>query len=617
MHEDYLYRIIHQKLSTWEVPPDPEAWEHMLARLEAAFDQTLREKLGPLTLPLAPQAWEELVPTLDAAFDAQVRDLLQDASVAEQPLAWPLLAAMLEDQPLDTQAAASLHSLELPYDATDWLALETQLDEASLDTALRHALADHQLPLAPNAWEEMTDHLDAAFDTAIRHHLDALETAGTTSDWPQMAAALDTHPLDTQVRERLEAHQLTPAPGDWEDMLSLLEAPFDQAVRHKLHDLQVRYRRSAWEQMRAYMGEGQTRYLPRYATAAAIILLLLGFGWIQLGRQQPDARRWTAWYPSGQDRTPYLSTVPVPSPPKQAAPDTTLLPETRRATPRVRPLPSQGIAQLPIDESSELAADLGTPSLASYEAPSAPSLRPLNDQAFARNLANPYLQGRGIDLLDPMARRAAPVLFLGLTGGMNGTRAELNAPDKGPGYTTGLRLEMQIDDNWSVISGISYSLKQFSHNYPVIQDDKSAWGRLEGELRQVEVPLLVRYRYPLSRIWAVYTQAGIVTTVSLVEDYLDFSPNDPVNAAASRLSDPQTLTPQPHTWNLNTYPSNVHAALGVQYELNDIIRLQAESYFQQSLQRTKGSASLGFQKRLYTTGIQVGMVFRLTQPPKP
>ncbi|RMG68734.1 MAG: PorT family protein, partial [Bacteroidetes bacterium] len=241
-------------------------------------------------------------------------------------------------------------------------------------------------------------------------------------------------------------------------------------------------------------------------------------------------------------------------------------------------------------------------------------LRPLKNRFASNALAFPQAPAHGLDLLDPMASRPAPELRLSLYGGTAGTQAELNAPERQGGYTSGLRLEMKINEGWSVVSGLLYSRKRFAHRYPVVRNNLPEWGKLEGDLSMIEVPLLLRYNYPLSHKLRVYAQFGLVTAVSLAENYTDFNPNDPVNALASRRADPEDLNPNELSWSLNTYPGNLQIATGLEYAFSDKLALQVEPYFQQSLQRTKGSASLGFQKKLYTTGIATALVFRLNAP---
>jgi hypothetical protein len=224
-------------------------------------------------------------------------------------------------------------------------------------------------------------------------------------------------------------------------------------------------------------------------------------------------------------------------------------------------------------------------------APAAPAPGPAPDPAF-----RPAAHRR---------RHTLTGLKLGLYAANTATRAELSGPAAPPGFTAGIRVEKEIRKGWSLVSGLMLSRKQFSYEYYVILD-RSYPHAIDGSLTLLEAPLLVRYRFaanrnPQSNIW-LYAQGGMVTALSLSEDYQHFDPTNPVNGGIP-LAQPRLLKPAEYRRSLITYPGNVFFAIGTELKLSSRMTFQIEPYVQQSLQRTKGSGALGLEKKLYTWGI--------------
>ena len=621
MPEAFIDRIIREKLQHLSLSPAPGDWEALRAQLEAAFDAALRAQLAQATLPLVPEDWQAFAESLDAAFDEALRQRLSAHEAELNPVDWPLMAALLSPFSVDSIVAQGLTPHVEAPEPGDWEALAAQLDAHPLDTQVRAGLTQLERAAAnPPDWDDMAQYMDDSFDASLRDRLEGYTLPYDAAAWPAMAAQLDQHPVDTLVREGLEGYALSPLMQDWLDMIHRLEAPFDALVREKLGHHFVAYRAADWRRMAARLAGPRESIPPRpvrrYLVAAAVVLLLLFTGggirqWVKQATPGTSPARMTA-LPSVVAPAPEDAIAPAVS--ASSAPSVAPLPSRLAA---VRPLAPGGLAPATpaLAVAAPLPIALGDTAVPAATTPptrrAGPALKSLSQPGNARSLAFPLAQARGLDLLDPMAANPSPELRLSLYGGTAGTQAELNAPDRGPGYTTGLRLEMKLNDGWSVVTGLLYSRKRFSHRYPVLRNGLPEWGKLQGDLSLIEAPLLLRYHYPLSRKLSVYGQFGVVTTVSLAENYTDFNPNDPVNAQASRRADPEDLNPNQLSWSLNTYPGNVQVAAGLEYALGDRWALQVEPYFQQSLQRTKGSASLGFQKKLYTTGIATSLVFRL------
>ena len=128
---------------------------------------------------------------------------------------------------------------------------------------------------------------------------------------------------------------------------------------------------------------------------------------------------------------------------------------------------------------------------------------------------------------------------------------------------------------------------------------------LDAEFKSLEVPVLVKYRFPKTGKVQLYAQAGLATMVTLEENYLRYNPLSFENAdRISRSVDKTQHIPTNQKLTLNTYVGNIQAAAGLEYEVSDRLSLQLEPYFQWGLQ-PMGTE----QKSLHSLGVGTALVY--------
>lgn len=637
MHDIYFDRIIKEKLQALKVALDPADWNLLLEQFNQSFYESLRTRLNLMEAPLDSTDWQALAQQLDEAFDQEIREIFEHLAVEPLATDWPLMATSLEAMPLDQAIFQQLASLEVAPDPADWQLLSRELDEHPLDSQLREPMLEQTVPVPEDAWEMFEAHEAATFDQALADKIADYQLPLPSADWQNMEQMLDGNQFDSYFRNAIEAHHMPIFTPDWQEMAEILEAPFDQRIKEKLDGLELAMPTRDWKAFAALL---PAPVIPittwRRAAAAAIILLLMTWGG-------------TSWYRTAQlpNQMAAVEEVPVESEgtseeansnlianreasaamPLQAnaSPPEVVHTEASEITSEIRQVAN--ISGLPPVAVSQLVQELPASIVIAAQIPPTQSaeqaVREQNKQptspfrldrlgALDNSLGFALEQERGLDLLDPMNDRPKPEITLSLYGGTTRTKAELNDAIEAQGYTTGLRLGLNIRNGWKVVAGFLYGTKQFTHEYPVIQDNFLGTGKVNGQLTVLEAPILLRYEFPDIHGLHLYGQAGVVTLVSIEENYEDRNPTSPVNAATlSRRVDPDLLEAETLTWNLNTYPGNVHLALGMRYAFTDQLSIEVEPYFQQSLQKTKGSSALSYQKKLYTSGIGFGLNYTL------
>ncbi len=642
MRDESFDRTIRQKLAAHACAYHAADWSHLEAQLRVAFDRTIASKLATHRLSYSPEAWKAFEQALIHHFDQQVYQVLSTHELPYEPAAWAELAHRLEGDALLQAIASKLAFFELVFEPADWTTLSQQLDAHPLDTQLREQLDQYQATAPAEAWEAFEAFRESTFDQQLREKLLKADLADPATDWADMAAALDSHPLDTQLRAQLETHQVAYLSADWEDLSARLNAPFDALVRQKLGGHQLPYARGAWRQFAqaAPINVRPWRQWRNYAAAAAVVLLLLfNFGsWLwQEGRlsrltkpltsrNQPPAVAPADTTPiSPADPTFAAVSPPAPAstapdiqlaPPKAADPVTlaAVIPLAEGATPSEiwqedalhKPLPTFPATGKQPDE----AVALADPHAESPEIRLLSGLQPLGKNPFG---LSPCLHKRGTHKLEAFNEARGPNLRLGLIGATSSTRAELNGANSEPGYTAGIRLEMLLDNSWTFVTGLQYGFNRFNHEYTIFASNGRTYrNAIDAELTLVQAPLIMRYTFPSSTNLSLYFQAGIVPMLSLQENYRIYDPNDPANQGI-RTTDLRTaLQPRDQARSLNTYVGNIHGGTGLEYSISDRLAVQVEPYFLLWLQRTQGSGSLGLEKQLYTSGVGFSLLYNLS-----
>ncbi|MEO0473941.1 MAG: porin family protein [Bacteroidota bacterium] len=238
-------------------------------------------------------------------------------------------------------------------------------------------------------------------------------------------------------------------------------------------------------------------------------------------------------------------------------------------------------------------------------------LRKVGPMAFADGLFNSNsLRKRRLDPLKIPANGNRPGIRVGLYGGNTRSQVELTGDNPLPGFTAGLRMEVLINKEWSFVTGLNYAGKDFSYDYFTVDTrGRNVPNAVDAELFMVEAPLLFRLNLSSPDKLHLYVQAGVVTMFTTQENFLHYDPSDPGNQPRGTPEELRSLTPNRHQRRFNTYAGNIQAAIGLEYPFAKRMALQVEPYFQMGLSPIKGSDALGLEKRLYTAGIGIGLLY--------
>lgn len=645
MHEFNIDRIVKAKLSTLEVPLDPADWEIMLERLNASLYQIVQEKLQALSVSFEELDWQLMAAELDQVFDQQILQSLNNLSLTLDSDDWPLMASQLSEHPLDAAIAKKLLVFTYPFSEQDWNLFLAGLDQDSLITHTRNILSSHTISYDPSDWTRFEEQMDGEFDQSIEEKLVSLEMPFLQEDWSKMATILDGNSFDESIREKIDRHQEPVLQEDWAVLSEQLEAPFDALIKAKLDAHSISPQAGDWRVMSKELSQSDDPVpvlwrWQTYAVAASVGFLLL---FSSLGIEKDifqGLRSGSEQVAQSQLENPSTKSVPTlpaeelefSADSDQAGSDKTDLEGTgnQQLLAELGPEPQDPLQAVTIDPIHSIPTKLLPTSepqqveaavLDSYSSHNLTARdkkdsnrkihRISQNRDGFNDLAQPFMRETGLDIFDPMKNKTRPEVRLGWYASTTRTKAELNDLVDNTGYATGLRVEMKIKNGWNLVTGFLYGTKHFSHEYPISEPGYiGSFGKVYGNMSVLELPLLVRYEFPDIHGFSLYGQAGLVTLVSIEESYEDHNPLSPSNASLlSRRVDPDLLDAQTHTWNLNTYPGNIHVALGLRYALSSQLNLEIEPYFQQSLQRTKGSTSLLFRKKLYTSGIGASLIY--------
>ena len=645
MHENYLDRIIREKLQSLEVPLNSADWDLLESALNHAFDNLIASKLTDHKLSYQPQDWEIFAQSLDSIFDETIREKLGIEQLDTSPADWSLMAAMLNGDTMDLEIVDKLRQHELDFVEEDWDLMLSKLGEHPVDAR------------------------NEAFDQAIREKISGHpEINFSETDWADMTVQLDGGPFDTSIREKLYHYSVPFNRPDWFHMEDVLSRPLYQEVRHKLFDHHISYRKKDWKAMAALLAAesmSDKDIIPWYknwrnylATASVILLLLLSGLWMfkqnpAIRLNSPLAQQSTS-SPSNisqDDPNNTLTDLSVsgtesdPADPQLSSAGQTDIEDNKGKTP-LTTLPS-------LNSVSILNPQNVVPQQATILSPPVWRPEPLiaetseneialnKEKTLLRNwfvhplsvntFANPWFHDvdsrkRGIHKVSLFSEKGRPNFRFGIYAGTSNTKVELNGPQQSQNasflstFVVGSRIDFRIDDSWRVVSGLNFSRRKFEHKYRTrIQGDaykaenepeETLTQFIKAELDFVEIPLLIRYNFPSSTPLNLYAQAGFAPLLSLSENYVFFTENE--NPNLNQIQDPDNFKKGRYLeqkWNFNPYAGNIFIAAGFEYTLNNSMALQLEPYFQLSLQRTRGSGSLGLEKKMYTSGISLSLMY--------
>lgn len=670
MLDETFESIIRQKLESLRLSVSPADWADLLNRMHAAFDDLIREKLLALELPAQAGDWEAMLERMDQAVEQAIRQKLAQLHLDSESGDWGHMQGHLDENPFDVAVSTKLGAKSLEETESDWADFAAQLDESPVDTAFAQSLAGLELAFQPSDWDRMLDTMENTFDQAIRQALHDFELPYDAHTWPGLAQQLDERPFDSQIRSKLNDATLAERETDWTLMLSALEAPFDQEVKGKFDAYALPLQAEDWRlmahQLDAEVIPGERtpvalwyRNWRNYSAAAAAVLMLLFT--MTGGRDTIRFRSNPAQLVGLENNSPVilpqLTTSPLQNPMLVVNPELKEVAEQLILGQTENP----DLATATSGPTSE--TENGSAVAAVTEIQPIDARVPQSGQIAATRLlqssrANSLLSGEGkiphnedpgsiavlyeeMDLSD--IHRVGPIAFgdvwkgdqlrsnqapesdftllewrpafrVGMYGANARTWAELTGDSPISGYTYGARIEMELTEQLSVISGLNYSEKRFRHTFPVqVEPRRYIQNELEGQLFLIEAPLMLRYDLTKKPDAVVnfYLQAGVVAQISTQENYWHYDPSTSTNRSYENVSQLRVVSPEKLERGYNTYIGNLQATMGLEYAITPRLSAQLEPYLLLGLQPTKGAGTAGLNKRLSTVGVGFGVVYDL------
>lgn len=519
----------------------------------------------------------------------------------------------------------AFHQLENDFPSpdaqTDWLRLQEALpNEAPV------------LPLQPPGALSFSGLSDLSgevpdsspLDLAVTAQLSQFELPFQPDDWNDFAVRLDGSPFDQLVRAKLSGFELEPAPTDWLDMAEQLDQPAFAHIRQQLAPYEIGFRQADWRLfLRQQLGIRPWYVDWRKWSGIAAVLLL--FGLLLSGPFADQAARLSRQV---VNRVRPALSAPVPgSNPEPATTDPAFLaastPEHLPPAPQhtaptdIQPLKPQTATPLPASAFQQLVAE--EPSAAKIESQaeeldtrSGLIRRILPRQSHWQSLAFP--QSGPFWASQQAKRYQLHSLGLGLFGSWGRTRAELSSREASNGYQTGIRVELGLNEEVSLITGIQYEERSFSQRFfSFTPSQTSVENLIQADFQLAEVPLFVRYYIPLAPKVRVYGQTGVVAMVSMKESYQLYQYRGELRPVSRTDGNPQSLSKPTggQLRSLETYVGNIYGGIGVTASLSKRLQFHAEPFALVSLQKTKGSGSLGVEKRMYHVGVGAALMYYL------
>ncbi len=582
MPEESQDREIRAKLTGWQVPLEAGDWElfveEFLMPLSAplSLDQAIKTSLSDLELEPTPSDWE--------AFSALMDDEFPRAAVL------PLMGQGFSEEPL----SSSLIEIEE----------ETTFPEESL----------------------------------IRHKLEALHIDSLPDDWSQMASRLDGTPFDQAIREAIERISLPYFPEDWLDMSTKLDGPVYAQMRHQLSPYEVAFRNSDWKIFsRQWLGHKPWYFQwQNLVSVAAVVLLLLSI-FIPLvspglrtslqrtslsidfpsqSHQYPErvteslTSSATAHAEGSSDKKPGLQDTDQHDKAWVAKGPANFNPWTgsKWTASITHNIPAE--AENTVLDDAQTSAPINNPHEHSFE-----SIQRIHHRNHSwSELAFPEKAPTWTQYFAPHKHFSS--LAVGTYASWGRTRAELSSSLTSPGYVAGLRVELGLTEQVSIVTGLQYENREFSHRFfSYTPNGQNIENLIDAELQLVEIPLFARYYLPSSSDKIrIYGQAGVVAMVSLKEEYQLYQTRGELqpfprtdNAGNLRLGNPAGGQKR----SLETYAGNIFGGFGIDIKLAQNWFMQVEPYTLLSLQKTKGSGSLGVEKKMYHGGVGFSLMYKI------
>lgn len=527
---------------------------------------------------------------------------------------------------LDHLFRQAFHQLE-----TDWTAADAGSDWLRFQDALPNEapVLPLQAPGALPVVSGLDSHQevpDVTFlDRAITAKLDQFELPYLPNDWNDLATRLDDSPLDQLIRAKLSEFEAEPLSADWLDMAEQLDQPAFAHIRRQLAPYELGFRKADW---RVFLHK-QLGFRPWYVDWrkwSGIVAVFLLFGFLLLGPLADQAARFRQQVvlrvrPALSSPLPNSSVQPALA--EESTPSSSLSEDRPPASPEailpdIQPLRAQPASSLPASSLDQLAVqettlpEQETLSEEVYEKRSGLIRRIMPRPSHWQGLAFPQ---SGPFWTDQQARRyQLHSLGVGLFGTWGRTRAELSSREASNGFQAGIRVELGITEEVSLITGLQYEERSFSQRFfSFTPSQTSVENLIQAEFQLAEVPLFIRYYIPVAPKVRVYGQTGLVAMVSMKESYQLYQYRGELRPVSRFDGNPQELSKPTggQLRSLETYVGNVYGGVGVTASLSKRLQFHAEPFALISLQKTKGSGSLGVEKRMYQVGVGAALMYYL------
>lgn len=558
---------------------------------ENLLDQIIRQKLEFFQVPFQEQHWSDFVrdslaPDISHSLsDSFFQETLSSLIIPPSPGDWELFEQLL---PVDAPVI-SMAPDETPETLRETV-VEPDTVEGFPDNIFQQKLLHEELPLQ-------------------------------AGDWEIMASQLDGNLFDQAIRSRLHSYTLPVGALDWYDMSSHIDAPMYATFKDHLGDMEVSYSHSDWRLFsRQWLGHYPWyREWRNLASIAAVLLLL--FSSI------------TPAFFTSYSNTP-LASVQNPQESNQELVDSeTRVPDydLQATSPSVNHAPTREVYTPPYLANGNVTGSVRqvAPALSSQEEPEVLGEFPvqLEPLVYPQEATIQKIKPRKASWNDIGLPTKAPYwtnwftpkthlysLSIGPYASFGKTRAELSSTYGTPGYTAGLRVEMGLTEEVSLITGLQYERRGFSHRfYAYTPTQQSIENIIDADMQLAEIPLLIRYYVPTAPKVRMYGQTGIITMVSLKEEYQlyqntgSIAPLPGPEGRNLRLADPTGGQQR----SLETYIGNIYGGIGISVQATERIFLEAEPFLLLSLQKTKGSGALGVEKRMYHGGVGFSVSYQL------
>lgn len=557
----------------------------------------------------------------------------------------------MQDNYFDEIVRTKLLNLELPFVASDWDALAEQLD-APFDEAVRAKLQDAEVPYVPADWTAMELELMNPFDRAISEKLTAPELEAmvpAAGDWMMLEEALDAS-FDAEMADKLGNHAVPYVPDDWGVMAGQLDQAFPPtptANRNLLWFFAILLvvlfswkKNPVSEQFAAGNLEAiistETKGQPLTETPGAAQADEISY---VDGKQNKDIAPQVVSQERDNDEVSTTSSLAVPS-----SGNTQKL----RGGETLRSVAPSHVVEAEVVDLAELGSTRGEStgietqiiygtyprdkqSIRTCHLIDPRDVSKSNSIAEQRIANQVKLAGRHL-LPEPSSGKSEVVgnFRLGLYGAAFSSVSELNELGE-MGFASGVRVELPITGQWSLVTGLLYANKKYDRMDFVPNKDQGSVGttpfniaRFKANFRLLELPILAKYHFQSNGPLSFYFQAGLTPFITLEEDHFEFNPMSASNVSetlrlAIPVTDPRDLRLGTHLYeriepeyqhaSAKTYVGTLQIAPGIEWKLGEKLHLQIEPYLQLGLQRIgaknqKLHAAGGAMSLMYTFGVK-------------